>query len=218
MKLLYQTHSPYARKVLVAAHEMGLRSQLEVIHHETSPTRRNDTVFALNPLGKVPVLVTDDLVLFDSSVICEYLDGLAPHAGLIPARGTARLRALTNQALAQGIADAGIAARWETDRRPEHLRWPAMRDGQLAKIAVSCDLLERQLAADPAAAGTLAAVGHGTRIPDIGAVAVATALGWIEFRNVYPFRVDRPRLASWYDLFNSRASMRATTLSGDTHD
>ena len=57
MKLLYQTHSPYARKALVFAHEAGLAPQIEVVHHETSPTRRNDHVFAENPLGKVPVLI-----------------------------------------------------------------------------------------------------------------------------------------------------------------
>ncbi|HEV7446148.1 MAG TPA: glutathione S-transferase N-terminal domain-containing protein, partial [Steroidobacteraceae bacterium] len=66
MRLLYQTHSPYARKVLVAAHEMGLQHRLCVVHHETSPTRRNEEVLALNPLGKVPVLICDDgAVLFD---------------------------------------------------------------------------------------------------------------------------------------------------------
>ena len=57
MKLLYQTHSPYARKALVFAHEAGLARQIEVVHHETSPTRRNEQVFAENPLGKVPVLL-----------------------------------------------------------------------------------------------------------------------------------------------------------------
>jgi len=52
MQLLYQTHSPYARKALVAAWELGLHERLEVIHHETSPTRRNEAVFALNPLAR----------------------------------------------------------------------------------------------------------------------------------------------------------------------
>ena len=60
MQLLYQTHSPYARKVLVMAHEAGLAGRIEVIHHETSPTRRNEAVFAANPLGKVPVLICAD--------------------------------------------------------------------------------------------------------------------------------------------------------------
>ena len=77
MKLLYQTHSPYARKALVFAHEAGLAARLEVEHHETSPTNRNPRVFAENPLGKVPVLLRAGLPpLFDSDVICAYLDSL----------------------------------------------------------------------------------------------------------------------------------------------
>jgi glutathione S-transferase len=204
MKLLYQTHSPYARKVLVAAHELGVADRIEVIHHETSPTRRNDEVFALNPLGKVPVLIDLGHVLFDSNVICEYLDGLNGEPRLIPADPLRRYRALRLQALAQGIADAGIAVRWEAERRPEALRWPTMRDGQLAKIVAACDYLEADMDEDLA--------------PDIGAIALATALSWIEFREVYAFQAQRPRLASWYARFCGRPSMLATALSGNTRD
>ena len=204
MKLLYQTHSPYARKVLVAAHESGLADRLEVIHHETSPTRRNEAVYALNPLGKVPVLVLDDgTVLFDSNVICAYLDDLHDGPKLIPADGAARYRVLRAQALAQGIADAGIAARWDLERRPEALRWPVLADAYRDKIAAACDYLEREI---------------DTAAIDLGAIALATALSWIEFREVYDFRAGRVRLAAWYAAFAERTSMRATALSGATHD
>ena len=216
MKLLYQSHSPYARKVLVAAHELGLAGKLEVIHHETSPLLRNDLVFACNPLGKVPVLVVDDgFALFDSDVICAYLDGLHGHARLIPADAPRRWRALRLQALAQGIADAGIAVRWESERRPPALRWAEFRDGQLGKVAAACDLLEHELDDSRDAPG-IGASDIG--VPDIGAIALATALSWIDFRGVYAFRADRPRLAAWYARFAARPSMRATALSGDTHD
>lgn len=204
MKLLYQTHSPYARKVLVAAHEAGMADRLAVIHHETSPTRRNEAVYALNPLGKVPVLLLDDgTALFDSNVICEYLDGLHDGPKLIPVDTASRYRALCMQALAQGIADAGIAARWDIERRPEALRWPVLRDAYIEKIAAACDYLERGIDAMPA---------------DLGAIALATALSWIEFREVYDFRQNRPRLVAWYDRFAERPSMQATALSGATHD
>jgi glutathione S-transferase len=205
MKLLYQTHSPYARKVLVAAYEAGVQGSLEVIHHETSPTRRNEAIFALNPLGKVPVLICDDdTVLFDSNVICEYLDGLHPGPPLIPAQPKLRFRALRMQALAQGIADAGIIARWESERRPPELRWPVMHDGQIQKIAAACDFLEQAL--------------EITHAPDIGDIALVTALSWIEFRRVYDFLPGRPRLARWYAALSARPSMQATTLEGQTHD
>lgn len=204
MKLLYQTHSPYARKVLVAAHETGLAGQLEVIHHETSPTRRNEAVYAVNPLGKVPVLLLDDGdVLFDSGVICEYLDGLHGGPKLIPTLTAARYGVLRLQALAQGIADAGIAARWDIERRPEALRWPVLVDAYREKIAATCDYLEREIDEDAV---------------DLGTIALATALSWIEFRDVYDFRAARPRLAAWYGRFSSRPSMQSTAMSGATHD
>ena len=205
MKLLYQTHSPYARQVLVLAHEAGLAGRLEVIHHETSPTRRNDAVFAVNPLGKVPVLVLDDgLALFDSAVICDYLDGLHGGPRLIPSSGPARWLALRLQALAHGIADAGGAIRQETERRPAPYRYPAMRDGQIEKLVAAYDFLERNAALD----GPL----------DISQIALATALSWIEFRALPGFRGGHPRLEGWFDRFSRRPSMAATPLAGEVVD
>jgi glutathione S-transferase len=205
MKLLYQTHSPYARKTLVAAHELGLADRLEVIHHETSPVVRNAEIFAFNPLGKVPVLICDDgAALFDSHVICEYLDGLHDGPRLIPIDPSRRYIALRNQAIATGIADAGIAVRWETERRPPATRWEPLREGQLRKIIAACDFLEENL--------------EEKETPDIGDIALATALSWIEFRQVYAFCEVRPRLAAWYARFCERESMRVTALHGETVD
>ncbi|MDR6292596.1 glutathione S-transferase [Inquilinus ginsengisoli] len=206
MQLLYQTHSPYARKVLVMAHEAGLAGRIEVIHHETSPTRRNDTVFAANPLGKVPVLVCDDgLALFDSVVICDHLDSLHDGPKLIPAAaGRARALTLRSQAIAQGLADAGIALRWETERRPEALRYPALAEGQAAKLVAAYDFIESEVDLD----GPV----------DLGQIALATTLSWLEFRRLPPFRPGRPRLSAWYDAFSRRPSMLATPLEGETQD
>jgi glutathione S-transferase len=205
MRLLYQTHSPYARKVLVMAHEIALAPALDVIHHETSPTLRNEIVFAANPLGKVPVLICDDgLTLFDSIVICEYLDGLHSGPRLIPPSGRDRFLALRLQALAQGIVDAGIALRWEIDRRPPTLRWEALAAGQREKLLAAYDFVERQVDLD----GPL----------NIGQIALATALSWIDFRNLPSFKDQRPRLMSWYGAFGNRPSMLATDYSGETHD
>jgi len=205
MKLLYQTHSPYARKTLVFAHEAGLAGNIEVIHQETSPTRRNEHVFAENPLGKVPVLVRPELPsLFDSDVICAYLDTLHDGARLIPSQGEARWQALRVQAVAQGLADAGIALRWETVRRPEELRYAPLRDGYAEKLIASYDWLETEL--------DVAADIH------VGHIALATALSWLEFRELPSFRQNRSRLVDWFDAFEARPSMRATPLSGETRD
>ena len=205
MRLLYQTHSPFARKALVFALEAGLGERIDVVHHETSPTLRNEAVYAQNPLGKVPVLLRPGLApIFDSDVICAYLDTLHTGAPLIPADGEARWHALRLQAVAQGLADAGIKVRWETVRRPEALRYEALREGYTQKLVESYDWLERELDTD-----SPVHVGH---------IAVATALSWLAFRELPDFRAGRPRLAAWQDGFEQRASMRATPLSGQTHD
>jgi glutathione S-transferase len=205
MKLLYQTHSPYARKTLVFAHEVGVADQIEVVHYETSPTVRNEAVFAQNPLGKVPVLMRDGFPpLFDSDVICAYLDTI--HAGppLIPREGEARWHALKVQAIAQGIADAGIAYRWETVRRPAELRYAPLAEGHRMKLEESYQWLEREL--------DFSAPVH------VGHIAVATVLSWVEFRRIPGFRERAPALGAWLDEFSLRRSMVATPLSGETHD
>lgn len=205
LTLLYQSHSPYARKVLVCAHELGLAGRLEVIHHETSPTNRNDAVFAQNPLGKVPVLLTQDAgALFDSVVICDYLDRFVGEGRLIPRDRSARYAALRLQALAQGLCDAGIALRWETVRRPEALRYPPLAEGQATKLVEAYDHLEAQ--ADLAGPVT------------VGQIALATALAWLAFRGMPDFRGRAPRLAAWHDDFCRRPSMRATPYDGETQD
>lgn len=205
MKLFYQTHSPFARKVLVMAHEVGLAESLDIIHHETSPTRRNPEVVRLNPLGQVPVLITETgRSLFDSTVICDYLDRRHGGPRMIPGAGSARHDALRLQALAQGLAEAGIALRWETVRRPEEARWAPLAEGYAAKLTAGYDFVEEH-------------VGLGGP-PHIGEIALASTLDWLAFRELPDFRPGRPRLAAWFDSFSRRPSMLATPLSGATHD
>lgn len=205
MKLLYQTHSPYARKALVFAYEADVATALKVVHQETSPTAKNPEVFASNPLGKVPVLLRPNGdAIFDSDVICAYLDTL--HAGprLIPQEGEARWRALRLQAAAQGLCDAGIALRWETVRRPAELRYAPLRDGYTEKLRTTYEWLEKEI--------------DGNEPVHVGHIAVATALSWIAFRDLPDFRDGHPRLVEWFDAFETRLSMRRTPLSGETHD
>ncbi|MFW9079116.1 glutathione S-transferase [Pseudomonas sp. P2757] len=204
MKLYYQTHSPYARKVLVLAHELGIASSLEVIHHETSPTSPNATIYKANPLGKVPVLILDDgSALFDSIVICEYLDNLNDAPKFIPPKGPARYAALQLQALAQGMCDVGIKLRWEVERRPQALRYPAYADGQAYKLKEAYRFIEQHVDLN----GPIT-LGH---------IALATALDWIAFRKLSDFSAQ-PRLSEWHQTFCERASMRATEYCGQTHD
>ncbi|HBU97251.1 glutathione S-transferase family protein [Thalassospira lucentensis] len=203
--LLYQTHSPFARKVLVFALECGLGDRIEVVHHETSPTNRNAAVFAANPLGKVPVLILPDgMTLYDSMVICDYLDRLHSGRKLIPHKAPKRWHALRLHALAQGMCDAGVLYRWETNRRPQELRYPPLADGQKAKLIETFDHLETAL--DPK---TPVTIGH---------IALATGLDWIAFRELIDFKTGRPALSKWYEDFCARDSMVRTRFSGQTHD
>jgi glutathione S-transferase len=205
MKLLYQTHSPYARKVLMFAHEAGLADRIEIVHHETSPTLKNPEVFAQNPLGKVPVLLRPEgPALFDSDVICAYLDTLHRGPALIPMAGETRWRALQMQAVAQGLADAGIALRWETVRRPEALRYKLLAKGYALKLIETYDWLELNWVEDEDV--------------HLGQIALAATLDWIVVREMPDFRPARPKLAAWFTTFSARPSMLATPLSGETHD
>ena len=143
MKLRYSPTSPYVRKVMVLAIEAGIDGKIEKDKTAASPVERNESLYADNPIGKVPSLTTDDgMTLFDSPVICEYLD--AEHAGgkFFPAKGKARWVALRQHAIADGLLDAALLARYESAMRPQELRWDAWHDGQKGKVKSALDMLE----------------------------------------------------------------------------
>ncbi len=170
MRLHTNTASPFGRKVKVLAHETGLMDRLELVNHALSPVSPDSAVSAANPLGKIPCLVTEaGEALYDSRVICEFLD--AQHMGrrMFPAEPAERWRALRLQALGDGIMDAGVATRYETVLRPEPYRWPDWIQGQKLKITRALDRLESE-------ASTL-----GDE-PDIGLIALGCALGYLDFR------------------------------------
>jgi glutathione S-transferase len=198
MKLFYSQTSPFVRKCLVAAHELGLAQRLELLPAAAHPVNRDRSVVAHNPLGKVPTLVTDaGTAFFDSRVICEYLNGLGD-GHLLPAVGEARFAILTDQALADGLMDAAVLARYETALRPEHLRWPDWSGGQMEKVSSALSVFERRAAA------------WGGRV-DLGVIAFGCALGYLDFR--YPdigWRARSPSLARWYEQFAARESMAKT--------
>jgi glutathione S-transferase len=197
MKLFYSQTSPFVRKCLVAAHELGLAQRLELLPAAAHPVNRDPSVVERNPLGKIPTLVTDaGAVFFDSRVICEYLNGLGD-GHLLPAAGEARFAILTDQALADGLMDAAVLARYESGLRPEHLRWPAWVGGQMEKVISALADFERRAA-------------WGGRM-DLGVIALGCALGYLDFR--YPdigWRERSPSLARWYEQFAARESMTKT--------
>ncbi|MEP7456276.1 glutathione S-transferase N-terminal domain-containing protein [Phyllobacterium sp. SB3] len=115
MQLFYSPTSPYARKVLVVAIETGLVSRIELVEAKPQPVQRDQNVVRKNPLGKVPTLVTDDgTAIFDSRVICEFLNDQSDAVQLFPPAGQPRWDALSRQSLADGFLDAALLVRYET--------------------------------------------------------------------------------------------------------
>ncbi|MDE1904728.1 MAG: glutathione S-transferase N-terminal domain-containing protein, partial [Alphaproteobacteria bacterium] len=135
MKLRYSPTSPFVRKVLVLAIETGLESRIERVPTTVMPVQPNEDLSHQNPLMKLPTLLTDDgQVLFDSRVICEYLDSLHGGPKLFPPAGMARWIALRQQALGDGMLDAGVLNRYETAVRPKDKYWAEWSAGQMRKI------------------------------------------------------------------------------------
>jgi glutathione S-transferase len=198
MKLAYSSASPYVRKVNICAEELGLAGRIENVPTKVVPSEPNRDYGKSAPLMKVPSLTLDDgTVLYDSVVICEYLDGLAGGGKLFPASGDARWRALKRHALANGILDAAILTRYETYLRPEALRWDAWTQGQLAKIDQGLDDLEAQ--------------ASGLGGVDIGTITVGCVLGYLDFRFANrDWRRKHPKLAAWFEEISKRDSFRKT--------
>ena len=196
MKLRYSPTSPFVRKVTVTALETGLHDRIERIPTETREPGAD--FFSDNPLGKVPTLITDDgLPLFDSRVICEYLDSLHDGHKLFPAAVPARWRTLRLMALADGILDAAVLRRMEM-MRPEKEQSPAWTERQKGKVVRGLDMLERE-------------VPRFHRQITIGQITVGCCLGWLDFRyGAEDWRIGRALLADWYSMFMTRASMAAT--------
>ena len=203
MKLYFSAASPYVRKVRVTAMETGLEAKIQNLPITVGPTKPDPAYGESSPLYKVPALVTDGgEVLYDSPVICAYLDSLHDGAKLIPPSGGARWQALRLEALADGMTEAGLLIRYELLLRPEEKRSAEWMTGQAAKVNTGLDSLERDI---EQLAGPLT----------IGQIAVACAIGWLDFRKPVGDPLDkRPNLASWYRQFVKRPSMAATMPQG----
>jgi glutathione S-transferase len=200
MALHWSSRSPFVRKVMVAAHELGLADRIDRIPTLVSPTVRNADILARNPLGKIPTLVlADGATLYDSGVICEYLDGFRRDGGpkLFPPPGDpARVEALRRQALGTGLCEMLVQWRGELARAAPAA---AVLEGYALKRAAALDTLEAE-------ASALESAPFG-----IGHVAIGCALDYLDFRwPAEDWRPGRPALARWHDGFRVRPSARAT--------
>ena len=177
--------SPFARKVRIAAHVVGLIDDFAI---ESGPSGDDDIIYKQNPVGKIPVLVTDDgQALYDSPVILEFLDRITTPGSLIPLETKARFDALRLQSLADGILDAAILIIYESRYRPDQEPYEPWLEFQRGKIERTLDAL----ATDP------------PRIEPItvGNISLASALGYLDFRKQVDWRARASALIPWLEAF-----------------
>lgn len=199
MKLHWSSRSPFVRKVMVAAHELGVADRLALVRSAVAMNAPNRELMRDNPLSRIPALVLDDgTVLTDSLLICEYLQLQAGGDMLFPRDTSARIDALRRHALGTGFMEISVLRRNEMSREPERRSPPHLAAFE-AKFAATLPALERE-------AGLLRA-----KPVDIGHIAIGCALSYLDFRFAdEPWRPAHPQLASWHESFAARPSMLAT--------
>jgi len=203
MKLHWSPRSPFVRKVMIAAHELGLVDRLTLVRSVAASTKPHVELMKDNPLSKIPALVLDDgTPLYDSRVICGYLDTLHSGQKLFPPEPKARLLAARRQALGDGMLDFLVLWRGETERQHKseaHIAsWTARRAACLAALEKEAPALHQQPFT----------IGH---------IAIGCALSYMDFRFAHlPWRPDHPRLAEWHATFAARPSAKATEAVDDS--
>jgi glutathione S-transferase len=201
MRLHWSPRSPFVRKVMVAAHELGVADRIEQVRTVVRMMQPNPDLLPDNPLSKIPTLVlADGTVLIDSVVICEYLDALGGGGILFPPSGRERWTALARHALANGLLDILILWRNERDK-PERARLQELLDSFALKTRTALDRLEHDA---PDLSTTRFGIGH---------IAVGCCLSYLDFR--FPdlgWRDGRPALTTWHESFSARPSAQATEI------
>jgi len=197
MKLTFSPSSPFARKVRIAAIELGLIDKIELMPTTVAPGQANDEYSRITPLKKLPALMLDNGdVIVDSYVIVEYLDELAGGGKLIPASGPARWKVRSDHSMVQGMLDSMLLCRYEKMVRPQGLQWQAWNDDHwnrawqgFARFDKQADVLSRPL--------------------DIAQIALVCALGYADFRFAdCGWRKAYPNLDAFHEKMLTRPSVK----------
>ena len=199
MKLCHSQSSPFVRKVKLAAHVLGCVNELELV--ETNTMDAEDPIRAVNPLGKIPALDDDGIVLYDSRVIIEYLDAKAGGGKLIPASGAARFETLTRVALMDGIMDAAILVVYEGRMRPDDKYVESFVTYQREKIQRGLEVI----------AASTPHYRNGA-MPDAGEIALACVLDYLDFRQQLNWRDHAGNLQTWLADFAAAVPGYSETL------
>ena len=184
MQLRSSPSSPFGRKVKMATYILGFDDQVTPVLTDTLDP--NDSIFEVNPLGKIPALEDGGNTYYDSRVIVEYLDAKAGGGKIIPASGPARYEALTRAALMDGILDAAILVIYERRMRPEDKYVESVVERQRGKIILGLEVISTK---NPS-------YSNGA-MPDIGEIGLACVLDYLDFRKQVNWRDHAPNLESW---------------------
>jgi len=198
MKLTFSPASPFARKVRIAAIELGLIDKIEFTPVTVVPGQANDEYSKIHPLKKLPVLILDNGdVIVDSYVIVEYLDELAGGGKLIPASGPSRWKVKSDHSLLQGMLDSMLLCRYENMVRPEPLRWQAWSDDHWNRAWKGMARFEGQVEA------------MQSRPLDIAQIGLACVLGYADFRFAdCGWRKAYPKLDAFHQKMLERPSVK----------
>ena len=196
MKLFHSPLSPYVRKVMITAHEMGLVDQIELVAGTGTPMDPSDDVVAANPVGRIPALVTEDAgTLMDSRVICRYLNARGDDSMYGSGEDFALL---AREGLAEGIMDSSLLVAYENRLRPEEMRFQPWIDGQFGKILRGLKAFD----------GRVDELGGDFTMDQ---VALISACGHVDFRHgQLGWRDECPALADWVAKMGERPSVAAT--------
>ncbi len=202
MKLIASLTSPYVRKIRIVLAEKKIDCDLVL----DSPWVEGNQVAAVNPLGKIPVLVLDDeSTLYDSRVIAEYLDTVAPNNRLIPASGRERISVKRWEALADGVLDAAVAAFLEA-KRADGERSPSWIERQRGKVNQALKVMSDDLGEQPWC--------HGSSL-SLADIAVGCALGYVSFRlGDIRWSEQYPNLSQLYKKLMQRPAFAETVPQG----
>ena len=205
MTLHWSPRSPFVRKVMVAAHELGLVDRLNLRRTVVQMTSPNPDLMPDNPLSKIPTLVLEDgSALIDSGVICEYLDSLAGGGRILPATGPARWSELSRHALATGWLD--ILILWRNERnKPAHAQTANWLTSFEAKSVATIARFEK----------TVSLPGDGPL--SLSSITLGCVLSYLDFRfEDWNWRAGHPALAAWHTVFCKRPSAIATEAVNDS--
>ncbi|WP_054006832.1 glutathione S-transferase [Cypionkella psychrotolerans] len=197
MRLYTSPATPFGRKVMALILELGLQDRIEISNVMGTPLAPGSLPVDQNPLGKIPALQTDAGDIYDSRVICRYLNDLA--GGAMYPSGPAIWSCLTREATVDGILEAALAMAYEVRLRPVDKQFPEWIEAQWVKAARALDVVEAEWAE---------VLNGPLEMPQIG---LACALGYLDFRHdARNWRQGRPQLAAWEVEFAKRPAMLAT--------